>query len=129
MKTKTKFQKGDSVRIVKYGSLLMESKTIDFKRPQSNVVHENKKYRWVDVNPELLGQKGIVSEVSTSQGKTSYAIEGIKGKYAWYDEQQLEAVKTKKAFKKIKTLDDACQIMGVDINKLNKTRPKKFRPC
>lgn len=35
---------------------------------------------------------------------------------------------TTKAFKKIKTLDDACKIMGVDAKKLDRTRPKILRP-
>jgi hypothetical protein len=42
--------------------------------------------------PELVGQKGIICEVSLTQGKYHYAINGIIDKHAWYDEKQLKKV-------------------------------------
>jgi hypothetical protein len=47
---------------------------------------------WVDSNPSIVGQEGIVSQVTNTQGRLKYAISGIKGKYAWYDLEQVKLV-------------------------------------
>lgn len=44
----------------------------------------------IDMSPELVGQEGIICEVSNTQGRLQYAVDGIKGKHAWYNRGQLE---------------------------------------
>lgn len=55
---------------------------------------------WIDMSPELVGQEGVVSQVTISQGRLQYAVDGISGKHAWYDDKQLELVKTDSANRK-----------------------------
>lgn len=69
---------GDKVRVITYGHLRYH--------------FEDGKYAVEDVSPELIGQEGIVVSKHEIQGIWSYALEGIKGKHAWYDERQLELV-------------------------------------
>lgn len=45
---------------------------------------------WIDINPSIVGQEGVICKVINTQGRLQYAVDGIKGKYAWYDEKQLE---------------------------------------
>lgn len=86
-----KFKVGDKVRVVKYGHPLWESK----KDPQPcsfPIIQESESGGcWIkDMSPELVGQIGVVDEVSLTQGRYQYGIDGIKGKHAWYNEDQLE---------------------------------------
>lgn len=74
------FDIGDKVKVVKYGCLMWDG--------TSGVG----KVKIFDTHPELIGKVGIVSKVQLCQDKYSYALLKIEGKYAWYDEQQLEMV-------------------------------------
>jgi hypothetical protein len=84
----SKFKVGDKVTIIKYGSRYWSYERIDtaFKILYDNVPEGYKVY---DINPELVGQTGIVDKVIDQQGSWKYALTGPH-KYAWYDEQQLE---------------------------------------
>lgn len=75
-----KFGLGDKVKIVNYGHL-MWSNDIRF-----GFVGEK------DISTELVGQIGMVEKAHLTQKKPSYFLKGIKGKLAWYDEEQLEMV-------------------------------------
>lgn len=67
----SKFQVGDQVKVVNYGSLVWP-----YNEPP------------YDIHPELVGEVGIIATVDGN----SYAIDGIPGKHAWYDDGQLELV-------------------------------------
>lgn len=45
---------------------------------------------WIDMSPGLVGQEGVICKVTNTQGRLKYAVDGISGKYAWYDDKQLE---------------------------------------
>lgn len=83
---------GDKVKIVKYGHLILESKNVDHPKLSFPLIEEDENMRWLDMSPDLVGQEGLVSEVSITQGIPNYAIDGIKGKHAWYDEEQMEMI-------------------------------------
>lgn len=68
-----KFKIGDQVRVVNYGHHI---------RGIKNGLIEK-----IDINPEVVGKVGTVSVVSSGN---QYAVEGIPGKHAWYNEDQLE---------------------------------------
>ncbi len=87
-----KYGIGDKVRIVNYGSLFWENKNTSDPKLSFPIVHEDENMIWKDMLPELVGQQGIVSKVTETQGIYNYTIEGIKGKYAWYQEGQMEMV-------------------------------------
>lgn len=94
---KPKFKAGDQVRVVGYGSTYWEGKKVHpvskFKRKP---YYEDDDFRYIDMQPELVGKTGVVDKVSLVQGKYTYAVDGIPEKHAWYDEGQLKAVKQKK---------------------------------
>lgn len=92
MSRKAIYSIGDKVRIVKYGFILWESKNSDQPRLTFPLIHETESLRYLDMSPELVGQEGIVSKVTITQGVPKYAISGISGKSAWYDEQQMELI-------------------------------------
>lgn len=69
---------GTPVRIVEYGSMHYEHVNGDI-------------WRAIDLSPELVGQTGRIREVSTIQGRNSYAIDG-PNKTAWYFDDQLEEI-------------------------------------
>lgn len=76
------FNIGDKVKVINFGSMSWEFK-------------ENKTIEVKDVNPGLIGQIGIIVSKVKSNIPISphqYAIDGIKGKHAWYIEPQLEMV-------------------------------------
>lgn len=61
------------------------------KQPK-HILSENEDI-WVhDMHPNLVGQKGIIVQVKETQGIIGYAIHGIKGKHAWYCNEQLELI-------------------------------------
>jgi hypothetical protein len=84
---KAKFGIGDKVRIVNYGSILIET-TRDAPVERFPIIKETKYWRYVDYQPELVGKIGLIREASGGQ----YALSGIKGKEAWYDAGQLEMI-------------------------------------
>jgi hypothetical protein len=83
---------GDKVEIINYGSLMWANTKEDTISDYScfKVVKKDGYFIWYDTMPKLIGEQGIIVKVSTVGG---YAIEGIKYKYAWYDEEQLKLVK------------------------------------
>lgn len=95
---KSKFKIGDKVKIINYGHILWESKESYKKhfeagrykteRPK-NLISEDEDFFFIDIRPDILGQKGVVDKVSEDQGKISYSISGIG---AWYSEKQMEKI-------------------------------------
>jgi hypothetical protein len=83
-----KFGIGDKVRVVGYGSKIFVHPTLQHRFAANPRLSEFT----FDMRPELVGKEGIVSQVSMTQDIPSYAIEGIPGKHAWYDEEQLELI-------------------------------------
>jgi len=69
---------GDKVRVVNYGSLILHK--------------VNGKFESIDLSPEIIGKEGVISKALVTQDVPSYAIDGIPGKHAWYDEEQLEMI-------------------------------------
>lgn len=57
-----------------------------------HIVSENDSYWTVDMSPDIVGQEGLICKAEVVQNSPHYAIEGIKGKHAWYHEDQLELV-------------------------------------
>lgn len=72
-----KFKKGDEVMIVNYGHRIWSYEPMA------------EGYKVYDINPGLIGQKGIIDNAHLTQGIPTYSINGPT-KHAWYDEQQLE---------------------------------------
>jgi len=73
----SKFNVGDKVRVVGYGHLIFG--------------FENGRKTTTDICADLVGKEGTVKEVTETQGKIKYALDGLS-KTAWYDEKQLEKV-------------------------------------
>jgi len=73
---------------------------VDPDAKPKNIYSESETIWWCDLMPEIIGKTGIVTgsydtihckgKDETKRGK--YSIEGIPGKEAWYDEEQLELV-------------------------------------
>lgn len=89
------FKVGDKVKIVWYGNIQWQSKkqwaamyevelTDDLK--PKNILHEDEEYWYIDSCPEMVGQVGIITHVY----KDEYALNGVRGKSAWYGYRQLE---------------------------------------
>ena len=76
----SKFKIGDKVRIIGYGHLFWS-----YDKPSDKIP------TWYDMSPELVGQIGIIANITNTQGIPKYALKG-PNKYAWYDEKQLEKV-------------------------------------
>ena len=118
-----KFNTGDFVKIVEYGSLMMVSRDtyrkehafmiakeqeylhmllygevkifqpiVDNVSKPKNIIEEKNGFFIYDTDPELVDKTGIIKSISRTQGITSYSLEGIKGKSAWYHEKQLELI-------------------------------------
>jgi len=85
-----KYNVGDKVKIVNYGHAVWENKEHDKYPSRLPLIKEDKHLRWVDMSHEVIGQSGIVVEVKDVQGTPNYAIDGIKGKHAWYTEDQMQ---------------------------------------
>lgn len=90
-----KYKIGDKVTIVNYGHLMW----INTKLMQTDyyekmtALKEDGYFKWYDMQPELVGKKGVVNKVTNTQNKPKYGLSGIAGKSAWYDEEQLELIK------------------------------------
>lgn len=89
-----KFNLGDRVKVVNYGHKLWYSKSNNTEFPSWPILKEDDKAIIYDMNPEMIGKEGVVRISSETQGKPEYALE-IQGKQAWYNEDQLELIKTK----------------------------------
>ncbi len=96
------FKVGDKVRIVKYGHWFLIHKSeqalyyeagFTSKQIPDNIIKETENTYWVDMRPELVGQIGTIRTISITQGITSYSLNGIEDKVAWYNADQLEHVK------------------------------------
>ncbi len=83
---------GDKVRIVKYGHPIWESKNTNEPKLSYPVIAEDENLRYLDMSPGLVGQEGLVDKVTITQGIPQYAIDGIKDKHAWYNEEQMEMI-------------------------------------
>jgi len=95
---KPKYQVGDQVRVVNYGSLIWISKNQTpeelkmYENMLKNIYHEDDKVWWVDMGKDLIGKVGTVGTVSVTQGVPAYSLDGIPEKASWYQEGQLEFV-------------------------------------
>tara|TARA_R110000796_G_scaffold59371_1_gene136821 strand:+ start:24918 stop:25145 length:228 start_codon:yes stop_codon:yes gene_type:complete len=74
MEGNLKFKVGDKVEVIKYGHAIWSA--------ADDVI---------DIDPQLVGQQGVVVEAEICQNLKHYALDGLS-KYAWYDEQQLKLV-------------------------------------
>ena len=92
MGRKTKFGIGDKVKIVNYGSLIGTGKNDPVPLIGLPLIKKDQMCLYYDMSPELVGQVGIICERSTECGSPGYAIQGIKHKFAWYNEDQLEMI-------------------------------------
>lgn len=89
-----KFNIGDKVKVIKYGSLMWISKkaTIEMEAFKDYLAYsEDDKTKVIDMYPDLIGKEGIVDSFHESQGSYQYSIYG-PWKHAWYNESQLELI-------------------------------------
>ncbi len=84
---KNKFEIGDKVEVIRYGHLIRTSKSSRIELP---VIHEEENSVWRDMLSDIVGRVGVIKKVTETQGESKYSIDGIYGKTAWYDEEQLE---------------------------------------
>lgn len=61
------------------------------KSRPDNVYKEVDGVYWIDLNPELVGQEGVIVTVSNTQNIPKYSLSG-PNKTAWYNEDQLELI-------------------------------------
>jgi hypothetical protein len=99
----SKFNIGDQVRVVNYGSLFTASKSVlnawDIRKGDdqacdqeaAKIYEESDTHIVYDLSPYLIGQKGIITNVVGDEN-TAYTIHGIPGKTSWYADGQLELV-------------------------------------
>lgn len=85
-----KFKIGDQVRVIKYGHPFWENKKADDEPLNFPIIYEDGDLVVKDMYPEIVGKEGVVYQITLTQGKWKYGVTGIRGKSAWYDEQQLE---------------------------------------
>lgn len=71
---------GDEVRVINYGHHIWE-------------YNEDGKVKSIDLCPEIIGRKGVIQKIITTQGITQYSLVGIPEKTAWYHEDQLELIR------------------------------------
>ena len=83
---------GDKVKIVRYGHLIWESKTIPGARSEAKAYWEDDKRAWIDMCPRMVGQKGTVFDKVKTQNGFQYSLAGVTGKSSWYHEEQLEKI-------------------------------------
>ena len=93
MNTEAKFSIGDKVKIVNYGHLLWSKKNNEYQTGMP-LFREDGDVNWHDASSHLIGKVGVISEVTETQGKHQYAIEGVPEKTAWYSNEQLELVQS-----------------------------------
>lgn len=85
------YKVGDKVRVVNYGHAIWEHKSIG--ESSFPLIKELESLRLVDLQADLIGQQGVIDRVLVvTQGRPKYSVDGISGKTAWYNEDQLEAV-------------------------------------
>ena len=86
-----KLKIGDHVEIVKYGHALMSHGKENLLSAYP-IIKEGNKYVMYDINPEMVGVKAVVKEISTTQGEDMYSLIVPKGKVAWYHREQLKLI-------------------------------------
>lgn len=86
---KALFGIGDKIKIVNYGSLCWMSKELGKQTSFPKIKGVKDCY---DSRPDLIGEIGLVSEVTLTQNQFQYAIVGVSGKSAWYSEDQMEMI-------------------------------------
>lgn len=85
----SKFNIGDQVRVINYGSLIFIT---NYKKTDSDTVWEETEAGITcDLKPELIGQTGIITE-AIGEENTAYSIHGIPDKKKGYADGQLELV-------------------------------------
>lgn len=88
-----KFGTGDKVKIVNYGAPVWFNKRDKMSKNLWPTIKEDKNFVMKDMSPEVVGQEGIVKLCAlTQENKPQYSLDGIKGKSAWYEEEQLELI-------------------------------------
>jgi len=99
----SKFKKGDKVRIINYGHLYWENKSIRneyFKQLivdtliPKNIVKETDDIYWCDLRPELVGKEAIIETISFTNTIPNYGLYFTErhSYSSWYSENQLELV-------------------------------------
>lgn len=85
---------GDKVKIINYGHLIWEDKDIpEIQKINKPTYYDDDFVRFIDIQPELINQKGLIDKVEITQNIPRYSISGIYGKSAWYMEDQLKMIK------------------------------------
>ena len=84
-----RFKVGDTVQVINYGSSIWISKELPVSFP---LLKRGNKVNWYDIQPQLVGKRGVVRNVSVIQGVPRYSINSIPGKTAWYTEGQLKQI-------------------------------------
>jgi len=85
-KNKT-FNTGDKVQIIRYGCLACEVKG-DINPLPFPLYKEDDNYRFVDVNPDIVGERAIIVNGDDS----GYTIETKNGEIAWFTISQLKLI-------------------------------------
>lgn len=86
------FDTGDKVRVINYGHIMwMNTKLTDYYN-DFTPIKEDGDIKWYDVMPELIGKEGVIEKGICKQGKHQYSLQGVKGKVAWYSNDQLELI-------------------------------------
>ena len=63
---------------------------IDLDAKPNNIIEETEDSWAIDINPDLVGQIGVITDAHLTQGIPTYALFGIEIKSAWYNEKQLK---------------------------------------
>lgn len=94
-----KYKAGDVVKVINYGHPAWVKKLehekmfnsgLAFSNVPKDIIFEQDDIYWYDQIPSIVGKTGTIKHVTDTQGIPKYSIDGIHGKSAWYDEQQLE---------------------------------------
>lgn len=72
------FKVGDNVKIVNYGH------TVWYMEGESILMG--------DLRKDIIGQNGVISKTQNVQNVTTYCVNGIIGKTAWFNQNQLELI-------------------------------------
>jgi len=83
------YKVGDTVEIVNYGHLIWENKNFPSIMSKLPTYREEGDLRFVDISSEIVGKRGVVSNIENTQGVPKYSMSGIKEKSSWYREDQM----------------------------------------
>jgi len=87
-----KYSIGDLVEIINYGQLMWINKTEPYwEKLKGKAILENDETIWIDLRPELVGEKGKICQVKLTQKKWKYSIafSDIQT-ISWFSEKQLK---------------------------------------